>query len=243
MALPYSVIRVVRVFRGEIFRGEIFRGPFLRGLALVLLSAAPAVAQTDGTCIPVSERAGREFGCFITAREELGALTSQPPLFWHIESFPTVAAANAAKSLRGTVVESLGQVWLFTIAAADFKAKAGTHVTTIGPLPLIRADRYAAVYMEGVFQPGMSTQVHRHPGMEAWYTLDGAMCLETPEGRMEQKAGEPGMLVRDGLPMMLTGTGTGPRRSLVLILQDTTLPRSTPAHDWTPKGLCSQPRD
>ena len=62
-----------------------------------MLSAAPAVAQTDGTCIPVSERAGREFGCFITAREELGAFTKQPPLFWHIESFPTVAAANAAK--------------------------------------------------------------------------------------------------------------------------------------------------
>ena len=153
-----------------------------------------------------------------------------------------MAAANAAKGPRGTVVESLGRVWLFTIAAADYKATTGTHVTTIGPLPLIRADRYAAVYMEGVFQPGMSTQVHRHPGMEAWYTLDGAMCLETPEGRMEQKAGDPGMLVRDGLPMMLTGTGTGPRRSLVLILQDTTLPRSTPAHDWTPKGLCSQPR-
>ena len=158
MPLPHFRIRVIRVLRGS----------FFRGLALVLLSAAPAVAQTDGTCVPISERAGREFGCFITAREELGALSSQPPLFWHIESFPTVAAANAAKGPRGTVVESLGQVWLFTIAAADFKAKAGTHVTTIGPLPMIRADRYAAVYMEGVFKPGMSTQVHRHPGMEAW---------------------------------------------------------------------------
>jgi len=41
-----------------------------------------------------------------------------------------------------------------------------------------------------------------------------------------------------GLPMRLTGTGTVVRRSLVLILQDATKPRSTPAKDWTPKGLC-----
>jgi quercetin dioxygenase-like cupin family protein len=105
----------------------------------------------------------------------------------------------------------------------------------------VRAERFAAVYMEGVFQPGMSTEIHRHPGMEAWYTLEGSMCLETPSGRLDQRAGDPGVLVPDGVPMILTGTGTGPRRSVVLILQDTTLPRSTPAHDWTPRGLCRQP--
>ncbi|MEO7986137.1 MAG: hypothetical protein ABI766_06355 [Gemmatimonadales bacterium] len=74
--------------------------------------------------------------------------------------------------------------------------------------------------------------------MEAWYTVEGAMCLETPEGTLTQHAGESGVMVRAGLPMILTGTGAGPRRSVVLILQDSTRPRSTPAHDWTPKGLC-----
>jgi hypothetical protein len=39
--------------------------------------------------------------------------------------------------------------------------------------------------------------------------------------------------------MMLTGTGKGVRRSLVLILQDATKPRSTPAVDWTPRHLCT----
>jgi hypothetical protein len=38
--------------------------------------------------------------------------------------------------------------------------------------------------------------------------------------------------------MRLTGTGHGVRRSLVLILQDASKPRSAPADDWTPKGLC-----
>jgi hypothetical protein len=68
--------------------------------------------------------------------------------------------------------------------------------------------------------------------------LEGAQCLETPEGRLVQRAGEPGVMVRGGLPMRLTGIGTGVRRSLVLILQDSGQPRSTRALDWTPKGLC-----
>jgi hypothetical protein len=78
----------------------------------------------------------------------------------------------------------------------------------------------------------------RHPGVEAWLTLEGSMCVETPEGKLEQRAGDPGVMVRGGIPMMLTGTGTGPRRSLVLILQDATKPRSTLASDWTPLHLC-----
>ena len=108
----------------------------------------------------------------------------------------------------------------------------------MGPLPLVDADAYAAVYMEGVFKPGMHSVVHRHPGVEAWYTVEGEQCLETPEGKLEQRAGAAGCDGRGGLPMMLTGTGTSVRRSLVLILQDAAKPRSVPATDWTPAGLC-----
>jgi hypothetical protein len=55
---------------------------------------------------------------------------------------------------------------------------------------------------------------------------------------MVQRAGDPGVMVPGGVPMMLTGTGASVRRSLVLILQDATKPRSTIATDWTPVGLC-----
>jgi uncharacterized protein (TIGR01244 family) len=208
-------------------------------LMLTTLLPASLSAQTDGTCVPVSERGGRVLGCFVTAREELGALPVDPPLYWHVDTYATVAAANTAKGPRGTVVESLGRIWLFSIAPADYRPAGGTRVARIGPLPLVAAARFAAVYMEGVFQPGMTSLVHRHPGAEAWYTVEGSQCLETPKGRIDQRAGDPGVLVPGGLPMMLTGTGTGTRRSVVLILQDAALPRSTEAHDWTPKGLCS----
>lgn len=210
------------------------------GLSLACTSAVSA--QTDGTCIPASERAGRAFGCFVTARTELGALPKQPELFWHLDTYATASDAKAAASPRGTVVESLGRVWLFTIADSSYRARGGTRVSRIGPLALIDAAQFAAVYMEGVFEPGMMSVVHRHPGVEAWYTLEGSMCVETPEGRIEQQAGGPGVMATGGLPMQLTGTGTVPRRSVVLILQDAALPRSTPAHDWTPKGLCQVSR-
>jgi hypothetical protein len=45
-------------------------------------------AQTDGTCVPVAERAGRDFGCFITAREELGPLAATPALYWYLDTYP-----------------------------------------------------------------------------------------------------------------------------------------------------------
>lgn len=213
----------------------------LRSLSLAaVLAAAPLAAQTDGTCVPVAERAGREFGCFITARQELGRLSASPPLFWHLHVYSTPAAAEADRGPHGTVVESLGHVWLFTIAPEDWRPEGGDWIDRIGPLPLVEADSFAAVYMEGVFQPGMQSMVHRHAGVEAWYTIEGSMCLETPEGMLEQRAEGPGVLVPAGTPMVLTGTGTGPRRSVVLILQDATQPRATPAHDWTPRGLCTQ---
>jgi hypothetical protein len=92
--------------------------------------------------------------------------------------------------------------------------------------------------MEAVFQPGMHSAVRRHPGVEVWHTLQGEQCLETPDGKLMQRAGDPPVMVGGGVPMILTGTGRGVRRSLVLILQDATKPRSMLATDWSPVGLC-----
>jgi hypothetical protein len=50
------------------------------GPALLLLMAPPAAfgqtAATGVTCVPVSERAGHEFGCFILATQTIGPLDS-----------------------------------------------------------------------------------------------------------------------------------------------------------------------
>jgi hypothetical protein len=98
---------------------------------------------------------------------------------------------------------------------------------------------YTAQYMEAIFPPGRDTSVHRHAGPEAWYTVAGEVCLETPEGKSVGRAGEKGsVIVRGGLPMRLSVTGTELRRSLVLILHDSSQLHTILASDWTPKGLC-----
>ena len=202
---------------------------------LALMPMAGASAQPGGLCRPVSERKA-EVGCWILSQDSVGVL-SQPQAFWHLETFPTRAAALAAKTARGTVLESLGKVWLLTIERSDWRPNGGDHVATIGPLPVRAGGEYAAQYMEAIFSPGMTSSVHIHSGPEAWYTAAGETCLETPNGKQVGRAGGPPVIVPDG-PMHLTATGTELRRSIVLILHDASQPAVTIVHDWTPKGLC-----
>ena len=196
--------------------------------------------NTGASCVPLSQRVANEFGCFITATQELGVLPSGAPIFWRIDAFPTRAAAERAKTASGTVVESLGRVWLFTIGPKTTRTSGGEHIADIGPLPVEQGARYAAQYMEAVFRPGMRSRVHRHPGPEAWYTLTGAICLETPAGRTVGVAGGQHVIVPGGPPMELTATGNEVRRSLALILHDASKPASVLATDWTPKNLCGR---
>ena len=56
------------------------------------------------------------------------------------------------------------------------------------------------------------------------------MCVETPEGRGVVGPGETAF-VPEGVPHMLTSIGAELRRSLVIVLHDTSRPASAPAHD------------
>jgi quercetin dioxygenase-like cupin family protein len=191
----------------------------------------------DVSCVPVAERAGRKLGCFVLAKEELGKLPDTP-LYWHLHVYATRAAAEAAKGKNGSVVESYGKTWLLTIADASWNPAGGQRISRVGPLPLTHAGNYTAEYMEATFVPGMKSRVHRHPGPEAWYVLTGEQCLETPGNATVVRAGESG-IVPEGPPMMLWGTGSSERRSLVLILHDASQPMTLPASDWKPPGLCA----
>ena len=215
---------------------------FAAAWVMILGATTPAISQPEGTvggCVPVSERAGRELGCFIMASEALGRL-EQMPIYWHIDTYANRADAEAAKGPRGTVVQSLGKVWLFTISEAGWRPLGGERVAEIGPLPISADASYTAEYMEAVFQPGMKSIIHRHPGPEAFYTLTGETCLETPDGTMVDRAGGQHVIVPGGPPMELTATGADVRRGEVLILHDSSKPPISLATDWEPKGLCQK---
>jgi quercetin dioxygenase-like cupin family protein len=207
-------------------------------LSLGFWVAAHGQSQdTASACIPASERDGRAFGCFIVAAQPLGRL-ERPATFWHLETFPTRAAAETAKSARGVVLEAFDKVWLLTIGDAGWRSSGAVHVAEIGPLTITPGRAYTAQFMEAVFRPGMKSRVHRHAGPEAWYTLSGETCLETPDGTLVGRAGGGSVIVPQGPAMELTATGTETRKALVLILHDSAQPHTSPAPDWTPKGLC-----
>lgn len=206
---------------------------FALGVVMTLCANPDAHAQI---CKPVSQRTG-ETGCWITANAVLGKLP-RAPIFWHLDTYPTRGEADAARGPRGAVVESLGKVWLLTIDVAGWRPAGGARVAEIGPLPVAAEASYAAQYMEATFTPGMTAPAHRHSGPEAWYTMAGETCLETPDGKWVGRAGGSHVIVPGGPPMHLTATGTETRRALVLILHDSTQPPTTPVHDWVPRGLC-----
>ncbi len=204
--------------------------------AIVACERASAQIAQMGICKPISQRTG-EVGCWISANEPLGQLPAGR-MFWHLYTYPTRSAADAASGPRTTVVEAFGKVWLFSIAEAGWRASAGERVAEIGPLPVHSSLKYTAQYMESTFAPGMTTPVHRHPGPEAWYTLSGETCLETPQGRTVSRPGGPHVIIPGDVPMQLTAIGSEMRRSLVLVLHDSVHPAGSPAPDWMPKGLC-----
>jgi hypothetical protein len=77
---------------------------------LPLSDQASAQPVLGGVCKPVNERTG-DVGRWILAHRPIGQL-NQSRVFWYLDVYPTHAAAEAAKGPQGTVVESLGKVWL-----------------------------------------------------------------------------------------------------------------------------------
>ena len=219
----------------------------VRGAATTILVTACssllsslAFAQASAprrTCFPISERAGRDAGCWLLASEPLGVV-SEPAVYWHLDTYETRAAAEAAWGPRGTVVEALGKIWLFTVASAGWRSSGGVRVAEIGPLVVKSGEKYTALYAEGISNVGDVTPTHQHPGPEAWYTTAGEMCVETPAGKMVGRAGETNIIPAD-TPVTILAMGTEQRRSVWLVLHESAHPWTAPVN-WTPKGLCTR---
>jgi quercetin dioxygenase-like cupin family protein len=207
-------------------------------LAVALSCSIGASAQPEpgGVCKPVSER-NADVGCWILAHDDVGVLP-RSPVFWHLTAYTSRAAAEGAQGPRDTVVESLGKPWVLSIGDRDAWPGGGERVAEIGPLAIEPGRAYKAQYMEAIFVPGMTAPPHTHSGPEAWYTIGGETCLETPDGAHVGRAGGQPVIVPAGSPMHLTATGTEQRRAIVLILHDAAKRATTLVSDWKPKGLC-----
>ena len=207
-----------------------------------LRAQAPGTAShehlTDVACVDVAPGEQRPaYGCF-----NVGVVTGlrfdQPSVYWHLRAFPSRAAAEAARSATGIVVEEDGRAWLSEFGPRNIASRGGKAVAVVGPLQLSDAKSHTAVLSYAVMRPGDRSRVHTHAGPEGWYVLTGAQCLDTPAGAHRAGAGAT-MTVRGNTPMELSVTGKSLRRAFALVIHDSAQQRGTPS-DWKPSGACRQ---
>lgn len=198
--------------------------------------AASTTVPVPGGCSSPRTTAYDAVGCYMAGSEAFGVAPSTP-LYWHIDRFALREDAEATRASHGTVVQAHGRIWLFTLTDSTWRPSGGERVARIGPLPVVPGRRYAAHYLEGVVPAAGRTPVHQHAGPEAWLVLEGAQCLETPNGVSVVRAGES-LIVGGGVPMLLVGVAPSIRRTLGLVLHDETRPWTIPAPDWSPKERC-----
>lgn len=229
------------------------RTQFIRLLALFLVAflivpISKLWAQEPGTaahehltevaCVDVPPGEKRPaFGCFNVATIT-GLHFDQASVYWHLRTFPSRKAAEAAKSATGIVVEEDGRVWLSEFGAQDSVTREGQSIAVVGPMQLPAAKSYAAVLSYAVMRPGDSSRVHTHPGPEGWYVLAGEQCLETPAGADRARTGGT-MTVPPNIPMELNVTGKTLRRAFALVIHDSAQARGIPS-DWKPSGACNR---
>jgi quercetin dioxygenase-like cupin family protein len=190
---------------------------------LSLSTSAPAAAQLMSTCIENSPERRGEFGCSIIESKPLPE-DLKPPLFWHIDRFDSLERARTAVGRTSIAFEAAGTAWLTTIEAESANHHGGRHVTTVGPLPLPPAQKYAMLVQSAVFTPGMYSLVHHHSGVEAVYVVEGEACFETPTRGFSLRKGET-LAVPANTPMRaVVPASTARRHVLAVIVHDAAQP-------------------
>lgn len=151
------------------------------------------------------------------------------PLYWRVENFPTLAQARDAAGPTSLAAEVAGKVWLFTLGPKDGATTGGTKVAEIGPLPPVDAGEYLLRVNRAGGAPGAKTQVHTHPGPEAFYVLEGKLGQRTPHGVVYAEAGTSMVGHEADTPMEVFSAGTTDLDEFAIFLVDANRPFSSPA--------------
>ncbi|MBY0321363.1 MAG: cupin domain-containing protein [Reyranella sp.] len=193
---------------------------FLRALAtyaIVALGSASSMAQQPPALSvkPVIEKKLKEL--------------PPGPLFWRIETFPTLKDAEAAAGPTALAAEVSGKAWLFTLGTQGGATAGGSKVAEIGPVPPVPAPEYLLRINHASGPPGARTPPHSHPGSEAFYVLKGRLGQRTPHGVTHADAGAAMNGHGADMPMEVFSAGTVDLDQLVMFVVDATRPFSSPA--------------
>lgn len=202
------------------------RARYLIGaIALLIHMTRTASAQLEPPCVANSPERRGQIGCSIVEDQPLpGDLKA--PLFWHIDRFDSGERARAAVGPASAALEAHGTWWLLTIESRTDDHHSGRHVAQVELPPLPPAPKYSMVVISAYIPSGMTSRVHHHSGVEAFYMVDGEQCLETPERTYKMPKGGA-LAIAAGVTMRLVATGSIPRRALAVIVYDAAKPPTT----------------
>jgi quercetin dioxygenase-like cupin family protein len=182
-----------------------------------LLAASPSPAQQSplGVISPSVERKLKEL--------------PPGPLYWRVESFPTLEQARAAAGPTGLAAEFSGKIWLFTLGAKGGATPGATKVAEVGPLPPVQAQDYLLRIMNAKGPPGWRSPVHSHPGSEAFYVLKGRIGHKTPHGTHYADTATVMNSHGADIPMQVFNAGDTDFEVFAMFVVDATRPFSSPA--------------
>lgn len=190
-------------------------GAALTSIAIATLASTPILA--DGAKFTVSKLAEKSVS-------ELPA----GELYWHVENFESLDAANSAAGAYSLAVDFDGKAWLFTLGNGNAGGMGGAPVASIGPVPRIDAVEYK-LQINGAHAPaGAKTSIHSHPGPESFLILSGQLTQRTPYGQHILNAGAT-MAGTPDQAMEVLSTGDEELRELIAFIVDPLRPFASPA--------------
>jgi hypothetical protein len=195
---------------------------------IVSLVSSLSVAAVSGLILSPPIASAQQFVIKPVVEKKLKELPAGP-LFWRIESFPSLAQAQAAAGSTGLAAEIAGKIWLFTLGGKGGSSAGGDKVGEIGPVPLVTAPEYLLRINHAGGPPGAKTPVHTHPGSEAFYVLAGRLGQRTPHGVAYADAGQSMNGHNADTPMVVFSAGPTDLDQLVMFVVDATRPFSSPA--------------
>jgi quercetin dioxygenase-like cupin family protein len=194
-------------------------------IVFLIFTIRTASAQLEPSCVENSPERRGEIGCSLVENKPLPTSLKEP-LFWHIDRFDTGDHARAAIGPSSVALEAHGTWWLLSVEPKVDDHHGGLHVNQVALPPLPPAAKYSMLVMSAYIPAGLTSRVHLHSGVEAFYVVDGEQCLETPTRAYPMKKG--GILVLPtGVTMQLIATGSTPRRALAVIVYDAAQPPTT----------------
>lgn len=211
---------------------HLFSKKVAAGIALLCafawLAPSTAAAHTPYTVKPLAQKKIKELPA--------------GPLYWRVETFPTLADAKAAvgpdgwnpasvryETTTSLIVEVAGKVWVLTLGPMGASTPGGHKLAEIGPVSTAPASEYLLRVNQGSGPPGSETPVHSHPGSEAFYVISGELGQRTPYGVAHVEAGHSMNGHEAGMAMQVFNSGSTDLTALIMFVVDATKPFSEPA--------------